>query len=483
MLFRNPFKKRKHYDYVISLGYNCEIAHKFLKYYKFEISNLFNWTFSYSLDDLIAALQNFDMLGAGDWHTANPLWECANTHIRFHGKAPMQGYIDGNITQKEIDADKTELISRVKYLKEKFLNIAISEKRKLYVYKIKADDIKNNIQSKISALMQALDELGAKNYQLMIVAEKKYADCWGSDSRDYILKFVDEFPPDNDVVNKKYRKNGWHIIFDELSVQKPKNYVKKKRYKYEKENYAFPDRFDLFFSIGEACSCTETLRKSRLQFYSYPLDWLYGASFVSRTKIVAANFENWLVKEHMEKVGDNNLSSEPKHVYENKITQICFNHDFPQKMTLDESFQLVKGKYDRRIKRLFYQIEQSKRVLVVYLQTPNNPIELTKEELLEGYGILRERFGEKMNLLYLFCDSNYDLEHRVVFNLNENIKCIKFDYNAYNKDVPYAVNRKLLVSVFNEFGITNKFLTNRNKFSYFFYRIGYFFRKNLWKKI
>ena len=133
MNFNNLFIKKNQYDYIISLGYNCEVTYKFLKYYKFEESSLFNWSFFYSIDDLINALNDFNNIGSGLWQKPNPLWECLNTHIRFHGKVSMAKYIANTISAAEMEDDKQDLISRIKYLKEKFLKIAQSEKRKLYI--------------------------------------------------------------------------------------------------------------------------------------------------------------------------------------------------------------------------------------------------------------------------------------------------------------------------------------------------------------
>ena len=102
-------KKENQFNYIISLGYNCEVAHRFLKYFKFEISGLFNWTYSYSIKDLISALKNFESIGSGDFELPNPLWECKNTHIRFHGKADMKEFIDGTATNEIIENDRKDL--------------------------------------------------------------------------------------------------------------------------------------------------------------------------------------------------------------------------------------------------------------------------------------------------------------------------------------------------------------------------------------
>lgn len=56
------------------------------------------------------------------------------------------------------------------------------------------------------------------------------------------------------------------------------------------------EKYDLILSIGEACSCTQALRKSNLQIFSYPFDWLFGASFETEVlsesiKILTADYK------------------------------------------------------------------------------------------------------------------------------------------------------------------------------------------------
>lgn len=238
--------------------------------------------------------------------------------------------------------------------------------------------------------------------------------------------------------------------------------------------------FDLIFSIGEACSCSETLRKCRLQFFSYPFDWLFGSTFLDRIKLFCLDIDNFI------NIDDLEYAYEEKSLlckaYRNKYTDITFNHDFPKDLSLEHSFTEVKSKYNRRIKRLVQHIEQSKRVLVVYIQTPNNQSVLSKEEILDGYKILNDKYGDKINLLYLFSDSNYQYNDKFIVDLNENVTCIKFDYNAYNKDIPYAVNKKLLIALFNKIKITGKFMTTKNKFRRFVYKFTLFFKGDLWKR-
>ena len=38
--------------------------------------------------------------------------------------------------------------------------------------------------------------------------------------------------------------------------------------------------YDLAFSLGEACSCADTLVRAGLRKFSCPFDWLFGTDFL-----------------------------------------------------------------------------------------------------------------------------------------------------------------------------------------------------------
>lgn len=231
-------KKENHFEYFISLGYNCEVMHRFLKHFYFEESNLFNWTYSFGINDITYALNNFDELGNNDFNLPNPLWECKSSHIKFHSKAPTTIYIEKTATEEDYRKDKEELISRIKYLKEKFISLAKNNERKLYIYKIKKEDIDNSVNEKIENLIQALNNIGAKNFKLMVVAEEEYKNYFKEGN--YIFKTVKYFADDNDVMNEKYMPNGWDEIYREFYPTKSKG--KDKKYKFEKDEKAvLPD--------------------------------------------------------------------------------------------------------------------------------------------------------------------------------------------------------------------------------------------------
>jgi len=221
-------------------------------------------------------------------------------------------------------------------------------------------------------------------------------------------------------------------------------------------------KYDFIFSLGEACACTQVLRKCRLQFASFPFDWLYGSNINKRAELISNDMENWFNIEDLEKIGQRE-HPEPKDIYKNNKTGIVFNHDFPINGELKNDYEKVKEKYDRRINRLLENIRNSNNVLVVYIQNPNQREIVTDENLLFVQSILQKRFqNTTIHLLYLYCERSINYKNRKLYYLNENTYKLIFDYDGYNEELPYVVNFKLLYKIFNKFKISNKFLTSKN---------------------
>lgn len=142
-------------------------------------------------------------------------------------------------------------------------------------------------------------------------------------------------------------------------------------------------KYDLVFGIGAACSCSQMLRKTGLQFSSYPFDWLYGTDFSGRVDILTNDFKDFVNKEDLTFINATNGDKDnPCDVYNNVKNGITFNHDFPQGVPLEQSYPAVKAKYDRRIDRLLKRIERSENTLIVYVEIPTSPENTTLETLL-----------------------------------------------------------------------------------------------------
>ena len=238
----------------------------------------------------------------------------------------------------------------------------------------------------------------------------------------------------------------------------------------------FETQYDLVFGIGGACSCTQILRKCCLQFYTYPYDWLFGTDVFNRAKILTNNYKDFINLEDLEDTGTNNGDKNNLcAVYHNKYNDITFNHDFEYGKPLTETYKRVKEKYDRRIKRLIEQIEQSKGVLVVYLQIPNERIIADDEVLIKAHNVLKARFPKQnITLLYVFCaHGKKEAEYK---EIQKGVIKAELDYDAYDVSIPYAVNDKILQKQFCKIKITKKFVTNKNLCRRYIYLTKCFFR-------
>ena len=234
---------------------------------------------------------------------------------------------------------------------------------------------------------------------------------------------------------------------------------------------SYKTKYDLIFSIGAACSCTQVLRKCRVQYFSYPFDWIVGCNLIDRCKMLTNNLEKFIDKEDLE--FSHKVESTQCNAYKNKFNDILFNHDFKINETLDEGYERVRSKYQRRLERLYSQIEKSNKILVVYLQLPNKNEMLDDDTLIEAYNILQNKIGGgyKVNFLYLYNTENIKLKDRKSTKINQNIEKVTFDYNGYNKELSYAVNFKLLRKYFSIYKISTKFMDRKNFFKRLKFRL------------
>lgn len=222
--------------------------------------------------------------------------------------------------------------------------------------------------------------------------------------------------------------------------------------------------YDFIFGIGQACSCSETLRLSGLQFQSYPLDWLFGGSITSRMDLLLNNFENFINKDDLTKVGERE-NPLPCDIYYNNSNGLTFNHDFALRQDINDTYPSVKEKYDRRIKRLYDNIEKSNKILIVYIQTPMDTKPTGIREILkEYYAKLSERFPNKeINIAYLV-RKKWLLPFVYKENITKNIVMIKANYRNKDKSTePFVVDGKMLVKIFSKVKLNKNVITNQEK--------------------
>lgn len=190
------------------------------------------------------------------------------------------------------------------------------------------------------------------------------------------------------------------------------------------------ERFDLVFGLGGACSCSWALRKAKLQFASYPFDWVARVDLKGRAQIVADDFRDWLVKDQM--WFESWTQSYNNDIYHNRVTGIGFNHDFPKGVPIEESFAQVQEKYRRRIDRLYADIRRSRRVLIVWIGFPEGG-EVPREHIDFCLDTFRGKFpGVEFRMLVMECVCGVP-ERRMRRESGDGFDRISFDYEDHSR--------------------------------------------------
>lgn len=157
--------------------------------------------------------------------------------------------------------------------------------------------------------------------------------------------------------------------------------------------------YDVLFSLGAGCASSQALRMANLQFASYPFDWSGGSDIVTRARLIANGFDHWLDADQLE-LTDVILGKYNRRIYRHRITKITFAHDFPVDGYLEDELPAIREKYERRIRRLYADVERAKDVLVVYNEIPYRP-KAPDADILEAHRLIQGRFpGVNVDLVH-----------------------------------------------------------------------------------
>ncbi len=232
LILKYKRKPENGFEHILSLGCNCEIAFREVTYFDFEESNLFNWCAIFSFDHLIDVIDDVNKVGS-EGYTADlklEMSQCNKTKMWFHHKThPKQ--LEGESLLDAINRDTKE---RMDYLKNKFTRVMQSNDKKLYIYAVRKDDLKEDINEKIQVLYNKMVEKGAKNFKLLILCEEKDREMFNV-GENIMLRTVKYFAPKHDVVNKKYFNNGFKDIFNEFYFSKKPKVKKSAEYKFNRK--------------------------------------------------------------------------------------------------------------------------------------------------------------------------------------------------------------------------------------------------------
>lgn len=121
-------------------------------------------------------------------------------------------------------------------------------------------------------------------------------------------------------------------------------------------------KYDLIIPLGSFCATSEGLRRNKLQYESYPFDWLKDAELPFCIDYIGNRFSTFFKKENLRKeTGTSGIHD----VYTDLPTKIVSSHDFRSDEDFEEAYEKVMSKYSRRIDRLYQRIEDAQKILLI----------------------------------------------------------------------------------------------------------------------
>lgn len=212
-------QRRTHaFDQIAILGFNCEPAFRFYCCWGFLDSSLFAWANCIGLECLSRALEDLSSLGTGSftYHAPSRMWRCDRSQVFFHGRLkPAHGTEPSG---DELSADREELRARLAHLKEKLVGYARNEKSTLFVYKLNETDAQSpDLGRLLDGLESALVRLGARNWKLLVVCERKNLNRMPQGG-NRVFRAVEAYNPTAKVTDRRLGDPiGWNRIFTEFA--------------------------------------------------------------------------------------------------------------------------------------------------------------------------------------------------------------------------------------------------------------------------
>jgi len=184
--------------------------------------------------------------------------------------------------------------------------------------------------------------------------------------------------------------------------------------------------YDLVVGVGGTCRCSMGLREAKLQLLSFPQDWNPGGGLVSKCETIVAGFSKWLDRDAL--VLQNPEEKENHLVYKNTKTGYTFLHDFHAKQTFDEQYPVVYRKYERRIARLMGLIDRARKILIVWVNVPNDEY-ATPDTARDGQSKLSERWPDKrFDILVLNHQEGVRWTQANISDESDGVQIASFDY-------------------------------------------------------
>lgn len=210
-------------------------------------------------------------------------------------------------------------------------------------------------------------------------------------------------------------------------------------------------KYDFIVGFGEDCACSMYLRKNNLQFKSYPFDWLTNASFDVRLNLIINDFKNFLNIEDIKFLPktDDVYDDVDCDYYENLRNGFYYFHEFPLGCKPENVIEEIKEKYNRRIKRFYKKIEESEKMLFVWL----SHLKDTPDDLIIGLANdINRKFGKEIDFLIIENDISKKDDELEITQLSPNIIKYKLDTASYEESGSKTLgNKKNCNKIFKQY--------------------------------
>lgn len=200
-------------------------------------------------------------------------------------------------------------------------------------------------------------------------------------------------------------------------------------------------KYDFIVGLGEDCACSMYLRKLDLQLQSYPFDWLTNASYDERLKLIVNDFSDFLNIEDIKFLPKTDDVYDDVHCdyYENTRNGFYYYHEFPKDCNPKDVIGGIKEKYQRRISRLYDKIEESEKVLFVWLSHLKN----TPDDLIIRYADkVNNKFKKEIDFLIIENDSSKTGDEIQVTHISPNVIKYNLDTASYKESRSKTLGNK-----------------------------------------
>ncbi len=193
--------------------------------------------------------------------------------------------------------------------------------------------------------------------------------------------------------------------------------------------------YDLVVPLGFACSCSQILRRAGLQLASFPWDWVGTPPPSERCKSICEGFKDWMNLEDLAWVGKNDTFGHEE--VRNVRTGLIIMHDFVHGVPIEKQYPAIAEKYARRIARLDKLLNESRKVLLVHIDTPVSPGPLPPDDCKKAIELMSAKYpNAEFSFLLLNLEPGRDIANRIDETPLPNVRRIAFDFKSHAPDAP-----------------------------------------------